>query len=319
MKESLTFPERKWRKQVIEWNEMVSGAGVQPQKPDLYPPFWMKVWMGRRLLKLRLSFETSENRVRLQIVCFVWPTVQNPRTSGLLSQARKPSQLRSWNHWLFSIFGRKKGFYQIGFSAQVKILEGLFTCPDKMNTSCHHNVSPQTSSYPGNGNGRPGTCSSSPPPRRAEQDKSGPLILWYSQTSTHFNICVLKVEVCCFTVRCVCAVFAEFSFTCMVGLINALEQDRFISGFMGFYLKMVGASPSLWGYTSWRWSAFYVYISFHHVSSGWASSEHRLCCDDVILGRCHSLCPLPHYHPPHVQRVSCGVIPCLPCSLNEPS
>uniref|UniRef100_A0A3Q3WB07 EXPERA domain-containing protein n=1 Tax=Mola mola TaxID=94237 RepID=A0A3Q3WB07_MOLML len=33
-------------------------------------------------------------------------------------------------------------------------------------------------------------------------------------------------------------VFAEFSFTCMVGLTNALEQDGFISGFMGFYLKM---------------------------------------------------------------------------------
>lgn len=31
--------------------------------------------------------------------------------------------------------------------------------------------------------------------------------------------------------------FAEFSFTCMVGLTNALEQDGFISGFMGFYLK----------------------------------------------------------------------------------
>lgn len=38
---------------------------------------------------------------------------------------------------------------------------------------------------------------------------------------------------------CVCPVFAEFSFTCMVGLTNALEQDGFISGFMGFYLKMV--------------------------------------------------------------------------------
>lgn len=36
-----------------------------------------------------------------------------------------------------------------------------------------------------------------------------------------------------------CPVFAEFSFTCMVGLTNALEQDGFISGFMGFYIKMV--------------------------------------------------------------------------------
>uniref|UniRef100_A0A8C7ZUD3 Transmembrane 6 superfamily member 2a n=1 Tax=Oryzias sinensis TaxID=183150 RepID=A0A8C7ZUD3_9TELE len=33
-------------------------------------------------------------------------------------------------------------------------------------------------------------------------------------------------------------VFAEFSFTCMVGLTNALQQDGFISGFMDFYLRM---------------------------------------------------------------------------------
>ncbi|XP_061588109.1 transmembrane 6 superfamily member 2 [Cololabis saira] len=33
-------------------------------------------------------------------------------------------------------------------------------------------------------------------------------------------------------------VFAEFSFTCMLGLTNALEQDGFVSGFMDFYVKM---------------------------------------------------------------------------------
>ncbi|XP_068605283.1 transmembrane 6 superfamily member 2 [Brachionichthys hirsutus] len=33
-------------------------------------------------------------------------------------------------------------------------------------------------------------------------------------------------------------VFGEFSFTCLVGLTNALEQDGFIRGFMRFYLKM---------------------------------------------------------------------------------
>lgn len=32
-------------------------------------------------------------------------------------------------------------------------------------------------------------------------------------------------------------VFAEFSFLCMLGLTNALEQDGFISGFMSFYIK----------------------------------------------------------------------------------
>ncbi|XP_028328321.1 transmembrane 6 superfamily member 2-like [Gouania willdenowi] len=32
-------------------------------------------------------------------------------------------------------------------------------------------------------------------------------------------------------------VFAELCFTCMVGLTNALEQDKFITGFISFYLK----------------------------------------------------------------------------------
>lgn len=46
------------------------------------------------------------------------------------------------------------------------------------------------------------------------------------------------VKYCCFIVF-VCAVFAEFSFCCTLGLTNALEQDGFISGFMDFYLRTV--------------------------------------------------------------------------------
>ena len=41
--------------------------------------------------------------------------------------------------------------------------------------------------------------------------------------------------ICC----CCSAVFAELSFTCMVGLTNALEQDGYIKGFMDFYLRKV--------------------------------------------------------------------------------
>lgn len=36
------------------------------------------------------------------------------------------------------------------------------------------------------------------------------------------------------------AVFAEFSFTCVIDLTSALEYDGFISGFMEFYQKTVG-------------------------------------------------------------------------------
>lgn len=128
---------------------------------------------------------------------------------------------------------------------------------------------------------------------------------------THFSIyqCT-EGGVCGFFIvlLCVCPVFAEFSFTCMVGLTNALEQDGFISGFMGFYLKMVRGS------TCWRWFVFKKFMCKSlnsscdvDVSSGWASSEYRLCCDDVVLGRRGSLLPLPHYHPPYVQRVRCGI------------
>lgn len=51
--------------------------------------------------------------------------------------------------------------------------------------------------------------------------------LSYSFSLTVYSICM------CFPV------FAEFSFTCMVGLTNALEQSGFISGFMGFYIRQV--------------------------------------------------------------------------------
>lgn len=45
--------------------------------------------------------------------------------------------------------------------------------------------------------------------------------------------------------------------------------------------------------------------------SGRASLEQFLCCDDVILGRRCSPCPLLHHHPPHVQRVHLNF--CLSC------
>lgn len=56
----------------------------------------------------------------------------------------------------------------------------------------------------------------------------------------------VQVDGCYFSFfLCMFAVFAEFSFTCLVGLTNALEQDGFISGFMGFYIKMVTSRFSL--------------------------------------------------------------------------
>lgn len=36
-------------------------------------------------------------------------------------------------------------------------------------------------------------------------------------------------------------VFAEFSFTCVIDLVSALEYDGFLSGFMEFYQKTVGS------------------------------------------------------------------------------
>lgn len=92
--------------------------------------------------------------------------------------------------------------FVVVFSAQVKILKGLFTCTDKNE---HHHVTPQTSSYPGNGNDRPGICSSSPPPHGAKQDKRGPLILRYNQTNfTLTSIPELKVEGCFFYCAFMC-------------------------------------------------------------------------------------------------------------------
>lgn len=42
----------------------------------------------------------------------------------------------------------------------------------------------------------------------------------------------------------------------MVGLTNALEQDGFISGFMGFYIKMVTLDRLAGGFASRRSSRF---------------------------------------------------------------
>ena len=106
-------------------------------------------------------------------------------------------------------------------------------------------VPPQTSSHPGSWNGRPGIHSSSYPPHCAKPEESGPLILRYItlfSTDQWAADGVLFVSLC---LLCVSPAFAEFSFTCMVGLTNALEQDGFISGFMGFYVKKVRGGPAL--------------------------------------------------------------------------
>lgn len=101
-------------------------------------------------------------------------------------------------------------------------------------------TTPQTSPHPGNGNGRPGLRSPPPPSHRAKQAERGPSVLRY----TVRNTCPWVIGGSCWFVLLfsLCPVFAEFSFTCMVGLTNALEQDGFISGFMGFYIKMVTLS-----------------------------------------------------------------------------
>lgn len=52
-------------------------------------------------------------------------------------------------------------------------------------------------------------------------------------------ICTLMLFVCFFHDA---AVFAEFSFTCVIDLVSALEYDGIISGFMQFYQKTVGPS-----------------------------------------------------------------------------
>lgn len=51
-------------------------------------------------------------------------------------------------------------------------------------------------------------------------------------------ICAVMPFVCFFMT----AVFAEFSFTCVIDLVSALEYDGIISGFMQFYQKTVGPS-----------------------------------------------------------------------------
>lgn len=163
---------------------------------------------------------------------------------------------------------------------------------------------PQASSYPGSGNGRPGIHPPSHPPHCAKPEESGPLILRYN---THFSTDqwtaggVLFISLC---LLCVSPAFAEFSFTCLVGLTNALEQDGFISGFMGFYVKKVRGGPALNLPPPLSFKHFKFIVRCFAVSPGRASHEHGLRGDDVLLGGRPSLPPLPHYHPPHVQRVS---------------
>lgn len=129
--------------------------------------------------------------------------------------------------------------------------------------------------------------------------------LFYGSTKTHLatHFHRQRRQSCSFSLTihpiCVCGpVFAEFSFTCMVGLTNALEQSGFISGFMGFYIRQV-----------W-WAIAESDVKPHdHPSpsvnsqpfpAGGASPELRLRHDDVILGGRLPSCPLPHYHPSHV-------------------
>lgn len=61
-------------------------------------------------------------------------------------------------------------------------------------------------------------------------------------------------------------VFAEFSFTCMVGLTNALEQSGFISGFMGFYIRQ--GEPHLssaYGVMMSYWEGVVHLVLFHTI------------------------------------------------------
>lgn len=74
----------------------------------------------------------------------------------------------------------------------------------------------------------------------------------------------VQVDGCYFSFfLCMFAVFAEFSFTCLVGLTNALEQDGFISGFMGFYIKMVTSRFSLQDRSVFVLFCFFYFISLN--------------------------------------------------------
>lgn len=92
-------------------------------------------------------------------------------------------------------------------------------------------------------------------------------------------ICTLILFVCIFHDA---AVFAEFSFTCVIDLVSALEYDGIISGFMQFYQKTVGPFfPEVMPYA--------LAVSMHKISSicchlGRTISGNCLCHYDVLLG-----------------------------------